>query len=132
MATKIPLNIMLNPLDHPITPTEQEGITPDMIFPGLRLIGKLPQAVRDALGRPDQDFYYQNDGGKICLTRNNTPPPEETPARAAQRALMAQARAAWRALSDEQRAAYSHDPRALDRRLPGYQFFISLFLKGRI
>jgi hypothetical protein len=132
MASKIPVNIMLNPLDHPITPAEQEGISPDMIMPGLRLIGKLPQAVRYALGRPDQDFYFQNDGGKICLTRNNTPPPAATPARLAQRELMRQARAAWRALTTEQKAIWNNDQRRHDFRLPGYQFFIREYLRGRI
>jgi hypothetical protein len=132
MGSKLPRRLWLEPFDHPITPTEQESITPDMIFPALTIIGKLPQVVREMLGSPEQDFYFQRDGNKICLTRNNTPVLPPTEAQQERRSFFAQAVAAWQALTDQQKTAYSQAKDAHDRRLPGYQYFLHLYLSGKI
>jgi hypothetical protein len=132
MSSKLPRRLWLEPFDHPITPAEQEDITPDMVFPALTIIGKLPAIVSQWLGRPEQDFYFQRDGNKICLTRNNTPVLPPTPDQVAQRYLFAQAVAAWQALSPTEKDAWNNDQRRHDFNLPGYQFFLREFLRGRI
>jgi len=132
MASKIPVNILLNPLDHPVTPSEQKLISPFVLFPGVCMIGLLPPIVSAALGMPGQKFYFQRDWGKICLTRYNRGPVTQTPALVASKSRFAQAVAAWQALSPEEKAAWNSDQRRHDFRLPGYQFFLREYLRGKI
>jgi hypothetical protein len=132
MASKLPRNIYLDPFLVPITPDEQKALTPIQILFSADARGMLPEFISQLLGTPGQRYYLQRDHGKTCLTRYtpNTHTPSE--AEIATQLNFAAAVAAWQALTTEQKEVWNHDSRGEDRALPGYQLFLSEFLKGRI
>jgi hypothetical protein len=122
----------VDPFGVPPTPTEQKALTPEQVLLSADARGMIPSVLNAYLGDPDQAFYFQRDKGKVCLTRFNNGVYEKTPARLAQQEKMRQAVAAWQALPPEQKEIWNQDKRAADRRLSGYDLFLSLFLKGQI
>jgi len=132
MASKLPRIIIVDPFMVPPTPAEQKALTPALVLLSADARGKIPSGLNAYLGDPDQDFYYQRDHGKTCLTRFKNGPYVKTPARLAQQGIFRRAVAAWQALTTEQEEVWNHDSRGEDRALPGYQLFLSEFLKGRI
>jgi len=67
--------------------------------------------------------------GRVYLRRYTVPRNPKTPAQQAQRGRLTEAVAAWRALSDEEHRRY--DEAARDKRLTGYNLFVSEFLNAR-
>ena len=132
MGSKLPRFLIVDPLTAPPTPEEQKALTAEQVLLSIDARGMLPKGLNVFLGDPDQEFYFQMDGLKVCLTRFNNAPPAKTPARLAQQDRYRQGKAAWRALTEEEKQVYIQDPRAHDRRLPGHHFYMSLFLRGLI
>lgn len=132
MGSKLPRILIVDPFTAPPSPEEQKALTAEQVLLSLDARGRLPKGFSEFLGNPDQEYYFQMDGLKVCLTRFNNAPPVKTPARLAQQDRYRQGKAAWRALSDDEKRAYAQDPRAQDRRLPGHHFYMSLFLKGEL
>lgn len=132
MPSMLPRIPIVDPFLVPITPTEQKALTPEQVLLSADAIGMLPNEYSQFLGDPDQLFYFQRDHGKTCLTRYTprTSPPSE--AELAGQLLFAQAVHAWQAMTPEQKEVWNTDPRRHEKRLPGYQFFLSEFMRGRI
>jgi hypothetical protein len=132
MPSMLPRIIIVDPFVVPPTPTEQKALTPEQVLLSAGARGMLPEGLNQFLANPDQEYYFQNDHGKTCLTRYTPPTGPPSAAQLEQRERMREARAAWRTLSQVQKDFYTQAKGAHDRALPGYQFFISEFLKGRI
>lgn len=132
MPSMLPRIIIVDPFVVPPTPAEQKALTPEQVLLSADARGMIPSVLNAYLGDPDQAFYFQRDWGKVCLTRFMNGPYEKTPARLARQEIFRQAVAAWQALTPEQKEIWNQDKRAADRALPGYDLFLSEFLKGRI
>lgn len=103
-----------------------------MVTLSAGFIGRLPDFISALLANPSQIYYFQNDGGKICLTRFKNRVATSSEAQGLTRSRFAEAVAAWQALTLEEKETYNQNQRAKERRLPGYQFFLSQFMKGKI
>jgi uncharacterized protein YkuJ len=79
-----------------------------------------------------QRYYFQRDGGKICLTRYTPRPDPNTPKQQIQRDKLKAALAAWALLTPEQKEAYRFHPSAISRNLPARNTFLSLHMKGKL
>jgi hypothetical protein len=132
MPSMLPRILIVDPFVVPPTPAEQKALTPEQVLLSADARGMLPNGLNEFLANPDQLYYFQRDGAKTCLTRYtpNTHTPSEAELAAQQN--FAAAVAAWQALTPEEKEFYDQAPGAHDRALPGYQFFISEFLRGRI
>lgn len=111
---------------------DQANQTPFSVLYSLRATGLIPTPRMRQIDPTEQKYYFQRDGGKICLTRYTPRPDPNTPAQQAQRAKLIAANTAWAALPPPQREAYRFHPFALNNRLPPRQAFISLHMRGKI
>ena len=76
-----------------------------------------------------QRYYYQNDGGKICLTRYTPHADPNSIPQQERRLKFKDAVIAWSALTADEKDFWKNHPEALSRRLPGRSLFISYFLR---
>jgi len=132
MPSKLPRFLLTDPFTVPPTQEEQKALTPEQVTLALDVTGMLPQVVSDLLGDPDQQYYFQNDHGKKCLTRYTPPSTPPTQAQLDAWAHFGDAVRAWQALTLEQKEVWNTDPRRHDFRLPGYQWFLRQWLRGKI
>ena len=76
-----------------------------------------------------QRYYYQNDGGKICLTRYTPRPDPNTPDQQEYRLRFKDALSTWRLLTSEEKDFWNRHPEALSEHLPGRSIFIRHFIR---
>jgi hypothetical protein len=79
-----------------------------------------------------QKYYFQNDGGKICLTRFNNGPYIKTQPRIDQQQKFANAVASWKALDPQQKEAFGQEQEAKSRRIRGMDLYISRFMRDKL
>ena len=79
-----------------------------------------------------QQYYYQMDHGKLCLTRFNNGPYEKTPARIEAQEKFKQAVENWSNMTSSEKKEWSEHPEAAWRELPGRNIYISYFMTGEI
>lgn len=132
MASKLPRFLLTDPFTVPPTEAEQKALTPEQVALDADVTGMLPKSISELLGNPDQQYYFQNDHGKKCLTKHTPPSTQPTQAQLDQRQRMKGARSAWQSLTPEEKEVWNTDPRRHDFQLPGYQYFIRQWLRGLI
>jgi len=76
-----------------------------------------------------QRYYYQNDGGKICLTRYTPRPDPNTPAQQEYRLRFKDALLIWDLLTADEKDFWNRYPEALAENLPGRSVFFRYFIK---
>lgn len=113
-------------------PKDQAAQTPWTVLRSFRATGKIPEDRMKEIDPTGQEYYFQNDAGKICLTRLNWPEHTDTPEWRATKDNFAAAVKAWQALDQETKDLWNTDPRRRQYNLPGYQLFLKLYMKGKI
>jgi len=114
----------------PLTHYEQKISTPASTIMSPRVSGKLPRIVSQFIEPGGSEYYFQWDTNKLCLTRINYPPHNQSEIWISAKQKFRDAVSAWQLLSDDEKKVFQTDPRAIKRRLPGYQFFLSLYLQS--
>lgn len=113
-------------------PKDQAAQTPWTVLRSLRGTGKIPKERMKEIDPSGQEYYFQRDAGKVCLTRLNWPDHEDTPAWRATKDKFTAAVKAWQALDPQTKNLWNTDKRRKQYRLPGYQLFLKLYMRGKI
>ncbi|MCJ7805605.1 hypothetical protein MUP46_03085 [Patescibacteria group bacterium] len=106
--------------------------TPFSVLFSIDARGLIPITRIAQLDPTGQDYYFQMDSGKVCLTRYTPRPDPNTEPQQAQRNKLVEANDAWSTLSPEAQESYRYHPLAKEKSLPPRQTFLSLFMRGKI
>ena len=90
--------------------------------------GAEPEIPSEPRAEP-QEYYFQNDGGKICLTRYTPRPDPNSDAQQEYRGRFRDALDTWSILTNEEKDYWNRHPEALAESLPGRSVFIRHFIR---